>query len=529
MTRARFARARGDRGPGTGHRGGLTALLVGAVIAGACALSTDPGKKEAAMTKLSAEPVLLPVAGDPTIAFAIAFDVGSQDDPAGKEGLAYLTAAMMAEGATQRHAYAEVLQLLYPMAAGYGVRVDKERITFTGRVHRDNLDAYAELLLDAVLRPAFADDDFLRLRQRAVDYLEKALRYSSDEELGKAALYGAVFAATPYGHLHQGTVAGLQAITPADVKAFHAARFVRGAVTLGLGGGYPESLAATMSARLAGLPAGEPPRTAVSRPSLPPGRQVVIVKKPGPATAISFGFPITARRGEREFYALWLANSWLGEHRNSSSHLYQVIREARGMNYGDYSYIEWYPEGGMRQTPPPGVPRRQQLFEVWIRPVPNEQAHFALRAAVREVEALAANGLTREQFELTREFVAKFSLHFAETTAARLGYAMDDRWHEMPALGHLTGFRTVVPSLTLAEVNAAIAKHLRPESMTIAMVSQDADALVAAITGEAPSPIAYGTPKPADVLEEDREIQAYRLSIGRDAIRIVPVEEMFLR
>jgi zinc protease len=527
MTRARFARTRGDRGQGTGDRIALLLMAVGTVVITACASAPQNTEKEMAMLKLGTAPVLLPVPEDPTIAFAIAFAVGSQDDPAGKEGLAYLTATMMVEGATQKHTYAEVLKLLYPMAADYRVRVDKERITFTGRVHRDNLDAYTGLLLDAVLRPAFAEDDFLRLRQRAIDYLAKTLRYSSDEELGKATLYNAVFAGTPYGHLHQGTVAGLKAITSADVKAFYAARFVRGAVTLGLGGSYPAGLPDSISAQLAALPASEPARTPESRPTAPAGRQVVIVKKPGPATAISFGFPIGARRGEREFYALWLANSWLGEHRNSSSHLYQVIREARGMNYGDYSYIEWYPEGGMRETPPPGVPRRAQLFEVWIRPVPNEQAHFALRAAVREVEALAANGLTREQFELTREFVAKFSLHFAETTAARLGYALDDRWYSLPLLGHLNGFRTVVPNLTLEEVNAAIRKHLRPESMTIALVSQDADALAMALASETPSPISYATPKPPEVLEQDREIQAYPLGIEREAIRIVPVEELF--
>ena len=185
------------------------------------------------MQKLEQEPVLLPVSADPTVAIAIAFDVGSQDDPAGREGLANLTATMMAEGATAAHGYAEILELLYPMAAGYQVRVDRERTTFTGRVHRDHLDRYVELLLDAVLRPAFAEGDLQRLRQRTVDYLEKTLRYASDEELGKAALYGAVFAGTPYAHLHQGTVAGLEAITVADVKAFYASRFVRGAVTLG--------------------------------------------------------------------------------------------------------------------------------------------------------------------------------------------------------------------------------------------------------------------------------------------------------
>ena len=76
--------------------------------------------------------------------------------------------------------------------------------------------------------------------------------------------------------------------------------------------------------------------------------------------------------------------------------------------------------------PPPNVPRRQQLFEVWIRPVPHSAAHFALRAAVREVEKLAAEGLDDEAFTLTRNFFTTYSLHLADTTATRLGYAVDD-------------------------------------------------------------------------------------------------------
>ena len=70
-----------------------------------------------------------------------------------------------------------------------------------------------------------------------------------------------------------------------------------------------------------------------------------------------------------DFYALWLAASWLGEHRNPISHLYQLIREKRGLNYGDYAYIEAFPRGMYQFFPDPNIARQQQLFEVWIRPV----------------------------------------------------------------------------------------------------------------------------------------------------------------
>jgi zinc protease len=479
--------------------------------------------------QLKNAPVLLPVPADPTVSFRIAFTVGSQDDPVGKEGLAYLTGALLAEGATTAHPYAEILNLLFPMAAEYNVRVDKEVTTFSGRVHRDNLDAYTGLLLDAVMRPAFAEADFVRIKQRTIDYLAKTLRYSSDEELGRAALYNAIFTGTTYGHLNAGTVEGQRAITLDDVRAFYRAHFTRDTVVLALGGGYDDKQLDRMQRALAQLPAGTPAVVAAPRVKAIADRHVIIVKKPGPATAISFGFPLPLQRGSREFYALWVANSWLGEHRNSSSHLYQVIREARGMNYGDYSYIEIFPEGGRREFPPTGVPRRTQLFEVWVRPVPNAQAQFALRAAIREVEKLAADGLSEEQFKLTRDFVAKYSLHFAETTFDRLGYAMDDRILGVPAPGNLANFPGIVPTLTRDEVNAAIRKYIKPAAMVIAIVSEDADQLAEALASDAPSPISYATSKPPEVLEEDKSIQAYPLHITKGAIRIVPVEQMFAR
>ena len=43
-----------------------------------------------------------------------------------------------------------------------------------------------------------------------------------------------------------------------------------------------------------------------------------------------------------------------------------------------------------------------------------------LRAAMREVKDLVEGGMTQEEFELTRSFLSKYSLHFAETTTARL-------------------------------------------------------------------------------------------------------------
>jgi zinc protease len=473
--------------------------------------------------------VLMPVPADPTVSFSLSFAVGSQDDPPGKEGLAFLTGEMLADAATQKRSLDEILEALYPLASSYNIRVDRERTTLTGRTHRDNVAAFFELFSEAFLEPAFKATDFERVQNDAINDLENTLRYSSDEELGKAAFEDFVFRGTRYAHPSEGTVEGLRSITVDDVRAFYESRFTAATALVAIGGGYDDATVARFKAAVRELPAGTPVTPPTIEPKPVEGRSVLLISKPGADASISFGFPVDVQRGERDFYALWIANSWLGEHRNQASHLFQVIREHRGLNYGDYSYIEAFPEGGHRTMPPVNVPRREQLFEIWIRTLPNDKAVFALRAALRELEALVDNGLTQQQFELTRGFLKKYSLHFAETTSARLGYAVDDRFYGIDGEGHLARFRKMMDELTLDDVNGAIKRHLQTANLKIAIVTGDAPGLSAALTSGAPTPISYDTPKPKEITDEDREIAAFPLGIAADRVTVVPVDEAFER
>ena len=501
------------------------ALLALAVLCVSCDDAAPPAAQEHEESNV----VLLNVPADPTISLSLQFAVGSQNDPPGKEGLAFLTGEMLSDAATETRSLDEILAALYPLAASYGMRVDIERTTLTGRVHRDNLAAFLELYTDAFLKPAFDENDFERVRSDTVNAIENALRYSSDEELGKAALHDFVFRGTPYAHLSEGTVAGLKSITLDDVRAFYRRHFTRANAAIGVGGGFDQAVVAQLETAVRQLPAGGTDGAPPIEPPPIEGRSAVLIEKPGADASISVGFPLDVRRGERDFYALWIANSWLGEHRNQSSHLFNVIRELRGLNYGDYSYIEAFPEGGERSQPPVNVPRRMQLFEIWIRTLPNNQAPFALRAALRELQLLVDNGMTREQFELTRTFLKKYSLHFAETTSARLGYAMDDRFYGIEGEGHLARFRRMMDELTLEDVNAAIKRHLRYDHLKIAIVTGDAAQLRSVLASEAPTPIVYSTPKPDAILAEDREIAAWPLALPAERITIVPVTEAFER
>lgn len=473
--------------------------------------------------------ITLKVNEDPTVSFRIWFNVGSQFDPKGKEGLAMLTARLLAEGSTQTNSYEYILDKLFPIASSYSVKVDKEMTVFYGRTHIDNINTFLPLFIEAITQPAFKQEDFDRIRNEMLNYLEKDLKYANDEELGKATLYEFIFKTTPYEHLSEGTIEGLKNVTLEDVKNFYKKYFNNNNFVIAVGGNYPEYLPLeikqTLKSKLNNGSWVSPPEI---NPQKINGWEFLLVEKDCDATAISFGFPIDVVRGDEDFFPLWLFASWFGEHRNSSSHLYQVIREQRGLNYGDYAYIEAFLNGGTLNFPEPNNPRRKQIFEVWLRPVPHEARLFTLRAALRELKKVVENGLTAEQFETTKKFLLNYSLFYAQTTMQRLGYQIDSKFYKVQDKGdYIEYFREKIKNLTLEKVNNAIKKHIQYNNIKFAIVTRDAEKLKQDLLSNAPSPISYPTPKPQSVLDEDKEIEVFPITTSNDNIKVILVEDLF--
>jgi zinc protease len=452
-------------------------------------------------------------------------NAGSAYDPPGKEGLAALTSAMIAEAGSQALTYSDINAALYPMAGSFDEQTDKELTTFTGRIHKDNWHPFLHIALDQLAKPGFRDEDFKRIKEHQLTALTQDFRSNNEEELGKERLQTNVFAGTAYAHPALGTVSGINAITLDDVKRFAAEHYTRGNMMVGLSGDVPDDFTTVMRAILGGLPASGAPatRTAVAGPR-PTGLNVEIIKKDTRATAISFGLPISVTRGSPDFAALSIARSWLGEHRQGGR-LYDRIREVRGMNYGDYAYIEAFPRGMFQFFPSPNAPRSAQLFEVWIRPVVPANAHMALRIATNELQQLIDNGMTQADFENTRDYLMKNVYVMTQTQDQQLGYALDSKWYGTPEF--TSYMRDALGKLTLADVNAAIRRHLSATDLDVVIITKDAEGLRDALVSDAFSPIKYDGEKPADLLAEDKVIGARRLGIKAENVRITPVEEVF--
>jgi len=468
---------------------------------------------------------LLPLEGNPLVQIRILVKVGSANDPTGKEGLANLTFGLLAGGGTRTKTYKEITDAFYPLAAGVAVRVDKEMSVFSGTVHRDNLDRYYSIIKEMLLDPGFREEDFNRLKTNQLNFLEKTLVSNMDEPFGKEILSLMLYNGHPYHHPPSGTVETVSSITPDDVRAFYKDQLVQGNIVIGLAGGYPADFPVRMTADFGALPQTFTPRLSLPPQRMPDGLEIVVSDKQTPATAISMGFPVFLTRASDDFFALWIAGSHFGEHRQHVSHLFQKIREERGQNYGDYAYIEHFIQG-RDKFPATNICRQQQYFSIWIRPLANSNRHFVIRQALRELRKLVEEGIPEERFELVRTYLLNYTKLYAQTLEERLGWKSDSRYYGYEDF--LAEAQARLPRLTREDVNRTIRKYLNFKNVYIAVITQDGEGLKKALVENAASPITYANPNmPKAVLDEDQVIQAYPLKVKAERVKVIPASGFF--
>lgn len=461
----------------------------------------------------------------PLVTLRVVFLTGAAADPEDKPGLASLTASMLSDGGTRDMTYKQILDAMFPMATSVSSRVDKEMTVFSATTHVDNLEAFYKLFRAMLLNPGWRSDDFQRLRDDTVNYLRVSLRGNNDEELGKEVLYNELYAGTPYGHHDRGAVSGLQKMTLQDLQDFYKSHYAQDNLIIGIAGGYPQAFLERMQKDFQALPAKQAATSKWAPPAPLKGIHVTMVEKDTRSVAYSIGFPIDVRRGDPDYPALLVAQAYFGQHRDSGGQLFSRLREQRGLNYGDYAYIEYFPNGMFRFEPEPNLGRRSQIFQIWIRPVEPPTAHFAFRVAMYEFDKLIRDGLSKEDFEQWRNFVSKNVNLLMKTKTAELGYAIDSAYYGIPDYSRYV--KESLAKLTVEDVNQAIRKHLQNKDMQVVVVAKGCEDLRRRMISNQISPIRYNSPKPKEILDEDKLIERFKIDLVPGASKIAPVDKIF--
>jgi zinc protease len=137
---------------------------------------------------------------------------------------------------------------------------------------------------------------------------------------------------------------------------------------------------------------------------------------------MAMGFPVDFTRSDDDYYPLLVANSRFGFHRYMQGFLFIQLRSIRGFNYGDYSYIEKFTEGSQDKMPQTRIARQSQYFYIWIRNLSDENATFAAKFTMFNLDKMIKEGLDKETFELNRDFIKNNSKLWAFDPFQKIGF-----------------------------------------------------------------------------------------------------------
>ncbi|MBP6773659.1 MAG: insulinase family protein [Gemmatimonadaceae bacterium] len=190
--------------------------------------------------------LVLPRPGAPLVSIGLFQRGASGVEPAGKEGLARLTAHAMLKGTTTRSG-ARIAEATEELGASIGVAAGLESLGWSLTVPVRHFATASTLLADVTQHPAFPDDAIDTERSLALAELTR-LRddmYRWPMRLATAAAYGS----HAYARTVIGTQESLESIETATIRAFHEAHVLRGATVIGIVGDVDPDRAVAVVAR----------------------------------------------------------------------------------------------------------------------------------------------------------------------------------------------------------------------------------------------------------------------------------------
>lgn len=271
----------------------------------------------------------------PLVAVSLAIPIGAAADPREAQGLAWVTANMLDEGAGKRSAVqlsAAIDDLGGSLATG--AMADGSFANLS--VLKKNFGSAFKLFSDVVARPKLDPKEWKRVSDLWKNDLKK--RAADADAVARVVAPAALFGPdAPYGHPTDGRTATAAKINLAAVKSFYASAWRSDQATLVVVGDITkdEVLAAIDDSALKGWKAPKTPKLApVAPPPPPPGKfRLVLVDRPADAAQSVL---VIAREGvtasDPRAPLLDLVNSALGG--SFTSRLNQNLREEHGWTYG---------------------------------------------------------------------------------------------------------------------------------------------------------------------------------------------------
>ena len=387
----------------------------------------------------------------PILDVQIDFAAGSAFVPAGKSGLASVTHGLLETGAADLDEE-QIAGRLVDIGARLGGGVDSDRASVSMRTlsARAEREAALNLMRTVLSAPTFPQAVLEREKGRTIASIREA-ETRPDTIAGKR-FAAAIYPDHPYGV--SPTVDSVGAITREDLVAFHRQHYGAKGAVVSIIGDVSRAEAEAIAQHLTEvLPAGGgklvPPD--VKKPL----RGTLKIAHPAAQSHIHIGLP-AIRRSDADYFPLLVGNYTLGGG-GFVSRLMKEVREKRGYAYSVYSYF---------------VPRKLEgPFEIGLQ-TKREQVPDALKVVDEVLTDYIAKGPTPKELAAAKKNLVDGLALRMDSNAKLLGYLSAIGFYGLP-LTYLDEFPAKVKAVTVEQVKAAFARHVKAENLMTVIVAAD--------------------------------------------------------
>jgi zinc protease len=399
--------------------------------------------------------IVAPVSKLPVVTVLAVINATAVGDPAGKEGVAEITAQALRDGTNEIDGTSLTLEL-EKLGTSLEVGADWDSTVASLTVLRDKVDKAFALFSDVIMFPAFRAEDVDRLRSERLAERVQIL----DEPRGLAEESFARFAYavnSRYSEPMSGSSQAISAITRDDIVAFHSTNYAPDATTLILVGDLTVEEGVKLAESSFGKWIGKriSTTTALDGPARS-GRASQIVSKPDAAQSELRIGHVGVPRTHHDYFPIVVMNAVLGG--LFSSRINLNLREAHGYTYGASSYFDW---------------RRQAGPFVISTAVQSEVTGAAISETLKEINRMREEEISEEELSLATDYLeGVFPIRY-ETTGAIASALANMVIFGLPG-DYYDTYRSRIGAITTHDVLNVAKAHVKPDEIQIVVVGNPA-------------------------------------------------------
>ncbi|MBS4082154.1 MAG: insulinase family protein [Rhizobiales bacterium] len=389
----------------------------------------------------------------PILSVNFAFNGGASQDPADRAGLAYMTAALLDEGAGDLDAKA-FQERLEGRAITLSFKADRDAFRGSVRVLSEHREEAFELLRLALTAPRFDQEAIDRIRASIIAANKRSL--NNPDEVAGLRWFASAFPGHPYGRPVKGDENSIGGIERSMLFAYAKKNLARSNLKIAVVGSADSAeISRLVDHVFAKLPAkAELAAIPEAAPQALGTREVIDLNIP--QTTIAFG-GVGLKRRDPDFMSAFVLNHILGGS-SFSSRLYREVREKRGLAYSVYSYLATLDRSGLFMG---GTSTR------------NDRAGEALQIIEQEIVRIAKDGPTPEELTQAKSYLTgSYLLHF--DTSAKVAAQLLEIQLEDLGIDYISRRNNMVNAVTANDVRRAAKKFLADSKLLVILVGRPA-------------------------------------------------------